>query len=238
MIPTSIDGTDITGATIDGTEVTEITVDGQTVFSAAYSPPANATHAYPDATGTDFAGNDDLTLSGVSTVTGSRFTSGEAFDFSSGGDADATLSESYNDPLTLIAFAEPTGNQSNFNKIIQLHDNSAERALIQVNPSTNTYGFATNDGSFHVITSSINASNGVLRGLALRLDGGVLEAFINGSSVGTTPAGMSTSSQLNVGHSDIASQNQRFIGFIDEPLVFDFALTNQEIADIHNNHPR
>jgi len=34
MIPTSIDGTDITSATIDGTDVTKITVDGQTVFSA------------------------------------------------------------------------------------------------------------------------------------------------------------------------------------------------------------
>jgi len=38
MIPTSIDGTDITGATIDGTDVTEITVDGQTVFTAGPSP--------------------------------------------------------------------------------------------------------------------------------------------------------------------------------------------------------
>jgi len=37
MIPTSIDGTDITGATIDGQDVEEITVDGQTVFSGA--PP-------------------------------------------------------------------------------------------------------------------------------------------------------------------------------------------------------
>jgi len=36
MIPTSIDGTDITGATIDGQDVQEITVDGQTVFSAAF----------------------------------------------------------------------------------------------------------------------------------------------------------------------------------------------------------
>jgi len=35
--PTSIDGTDITGATIDGTDVQEITVDGQTVFTAG--PP-------------------------------------------------------------------------------------------------------------------------------------------------------------------------------------------------------
>jgi len=34
MIPTSIDGTDITGATIDGSNVTEITVDGDTVFTA------------------------------------------------------------------------------------------------------------------------------------------------------------------------------------------------------------
>jgi len=37
MIPTSIDGTDITGATIDGTDVQEITVDGDTVFTAVQS---------------------------------------------------------------------------------------------------------------------------------------------------------------------------------------------------------
>ena len=36
--PTSIDGTDITGATIDGTDVTEITVDGDVVFSAGPTP--------------------------------------------------------------------------------------------------------------------------------------------------------------------------------------------------------
>jgi len=41
--PTSIDGTDITGATIDGTDVTEITVDGQTVFTAE---PSNLPVAY------------------------------------------------------------------------------------------------------------------------------------------------------------------------------------------------
>jgi len=43
MIPTSIDGTDITGATIDGTDVQEITVDGQIVFSAG---PSNLPVAY------------------------------------------------------------------------------------------------------------------------------------------------------------------------------------------------
>ena len=34
MAPTSIDGTEITGATIDGQDVSEITVDGETVFTA------------------------------------------------------------------------------------------------------------------------------------------------------------------------------------------------------------
>jgi len=38
--PTSIDGTDITGATIDGQEVQEITIDGETVFSAEQLPVA------------------------------------------------------------------------------------------------------------------------------------------------------------------------------------------------------
>jgi hypothetical protein len=38
--PTSIDGTDITGATIDGTDVQEITVDGDVVFSAGPRPVA------------------------------------------------------------------------------------------------------------------------------------------------------------------------------------------------------
>jgi len=35
--PTSIDGTDITGATIDGTDVQEITVDGDVVFTSGFS---------------------------------------------------------------------------------------------------------------------------------------------------------------------------------------------------------
>jgi len=37
--PTSIDGTDITGATIDGTDVQEITVDGDVVFTAVQRLP-------------------------------------------------------------------------------------------------------------------------------------------------------------------------------------------------------
>jgi len=56
MIPTSIDGTDITGATIDGTDVTEITVDGQTVFTAGL-----ASHIY-DADSLSLANGDPVNV--------------------------------------------------------------------------------------------------------------------------------------------------------------------------------
>jgi len=50
MPPTSIDGTDITGATIDGIDVQEITVDGQTVFTAGPDiPDAGDLFAHYDA---------------------------------------------------------------------------------------------------------------------------------------------------------------------------------------------
>jgi hypothetical protein len=48
--PTSIDGTDITGATIDGTDVQEITVDGDVVFSAAPAGAFDITQLSPDTT--------------------------------------------------------------------------------------------------------------------------------------------------------------------------------------------
>jgi len=66
MIPTSIDGTDITGATIDGTDVTEITVDGQSVFSGGI-PDSGDLHAQYDWS------NNSTTTSSVPDLTGNGF---------------------------------------------------------------------------------------------------------------------------------------------------------------------
>jgi len=58
--PTSIDGTDITGATIDGQEVGEITVDGQTVFEAVPAiPQPDVGHFKADSL--QFANGDSVT---------------------------------------------------------------------------------------------------------------------------------------------------------------------------------
>jgi len=59
MPPTSIDGTNITGATIDGTDVQEITVDGQTVFQAVPSIPEADLYHY-DATSLGLADGDPV----------------------------------------------------------------------------------------------------------------------------------------------------------------------------------
>jgi len=62
--PTSIDGTDIAGATIDGQDVQEITVDGQTVFTAQTLPVAysNLVAWYPFDSATYGGSNaDDVT---------------------------------------------------------------------------------------------------------------------------------------------------------------------------------
>jgi len=73
--PTSIDGTDITGATIDGTDVTEITIDGDTVFSAEAPIPSSAIHRFKIDEGSGTTLNDDIgsydgTINGASFISG------------------------------------------------------------------------------------------------------------------------------------------------------------------------
>jgi len=81
MIPTSIDGTDITGATIDGQDVQEITVDGQTVFTATPPLPASAVNQYKfdegsGSTAFDSIGSLDLNNNGMNYVSDADFVGG------------------------------------------------------------------------------------------------------------------------------------------------------------------
>jgi len=85
--PTSIDGTDITGATIDGTDVQEITVDGDTVFSAVSLPTGQlARYKFDEGSGTtasDDLGNEgDITLqNGASFISNNDYEGGFGVSF-------------------------------------------------------------------------------------------------------------------------------------------------------------
>jgi len=87
MIPTSIDGTDITGATIDGTDVTEITVDGDVVFSAGTDLPSGVISQYKFDEGSggvisDSTGNElDGTINGATFLSDANAVGGTKLDF-------------------------------------------------------------------------------------------------------------------------------------------------------------
>jgi len=69
MIPTSIDGTDITGATIDDTDITEITVDGDTVFKEVSAPDPNV-YFHDDFDDGKLQNRDDSATTSYNGVTG------------------------------------------------------------------------------------------------------------------------------------------------------------------------
>jgi len=113
MIPTSIDGTDITGATIDGQDVQEITVDGNTVFTAEPQIPDPgdlvAHYDFSQETGTttvtDLSGNGN-DLSGSYSGQGVTINGVQAGDFDGSSDTVAGSFGPHAQPNTVAAVIE------------------------------------------------------------------------------------------------------------------------------------
>jgi len=123
--PTSIDGTDITGATIDGTDVQEITVDGETVFTAVPQIPSTVVHQYTAAnfttsTWTDSVGSANMTVSGLTSSTlsnGNASVNGDGNDHGTAdGPQDLPSNETFGIGFTLEG--TDTSDPSNFFSLI------------------------------------------------------------------------------------------------------------------------
>jgi len=166
--PTSIDGTDITGATIDGTDVQEITVDGDVVFSAgpqinnfpvAYSnlvawyPFDSATYGgsnADDVTAIIGGSGDDTAYDGV--VSGATYQSSGgvtdinagansgAFDFDGNDyiDLNTTMNQLVADDFTICCWAKPDNTTQN-GHMLTLSQNFVELSL---NGGSGGTGFA------------------------------------------------------------------------------------------------
>ena len=192
--PTSIDGTDITGATIDGTDVQEITVDGDVVFSAeAGDPPDQANlgshYAARLLTGvsdgqtvntfTDQAGSFDATLVSGSAVLDIDGLNGQpVVNYSSGGAHDTGFNQNTNDDRTIyiVANTDLTGSA---NIIYGAFDNSpANRSYIGDDGSNYFlgYGDTAHLGSG---TGTPPTGNNISSYVA---DSGTYEAYINDST--------------------------------------------------------
>jgi len=258
MIPTSIDGTDITGATIDGTDVQEITVDGDVVFSAtSISPKAVHQWKLDDVNGTmaDSIGNADATNQGLTSVNG-NFVGGSAAQ----GDGSSTAEISASDASTINslrdqphAWSFTIETSSSAEEVFIGETISAPRYLVghtgfdganadtitilvgdsSSNQHVTTYSTTINDGQKYRVTVNWTGSNGVKDAPA--------DVFINNSPESSSIT--RNQSLSNVTETEKwylgswGGSNSEMTGILDNVIFYNDSLTSQEIADDYNLQP-
>jgi len=248
--PTSIDGTDITGATIDGTDVQEITVDGQTVFTAEALPVAysNLVAWYPfDSSFYGGSNADDVTAlfnSGQSgdasafdaTVNGATYqSSGGVTDINAGANSGAFDFDGSNDTIDVNPFNSPPNVTLCFWGKLNTTPQSSFASFITGQGTGNfQIDFAPNgdirfngSASFIIRQADTNYHH-----TAVTYDGSSIEVYNDGTSVGSNNGDI-IFDELILG----TNRNEdRFIdAVIDDVRVYNTVLTTQQVQKIVQN---
>jgi len=253
--PTSIDGTDITGATIDGTDVQEITVDGQTVFSAETLPVAysNLEAWYPFDSAEYGGGNaDDVTAtfnpsqSGDSTahdgtVVGATFQATDGVtDINAGANSGAFEFDGNNDKID-TGYTPPL--ESSFVCWVNV-DTTNLMAVMNARQGndgmwTRTSGGKAlvqigNGGTYLQISSTSTITTGSWHLIMGAYDGNNVIVGVDGNIENTASVGRVQNGTLSLG---TRSDNNRnfFDGLIDDARVYNKALSAAEFSGIYNN---
>jgi hypothetical protein len=247
--PTSIDGTDITGATIDGTDVTEITVDGQTVFTAV--PPSGVARFEFEQDFTDSWGSFNGTNNGA-TFTSNSAIGNSALSFDGNDYVDISgkpLPEDMTKPWSVSLYVQDSDPyaQSETNLIQQSDDGSndfngwfirfesAGRIVIgnrdgksdwysRFNLPAST--FSTYANLIFTYDGSENPSNS-----RLYVDGGSAQS--PDDTVNQGASGIITNIDMDIGARE---GNPGFLtGKLDDIRIYDKELTSTEASDLYNN---
>jgi len=261
MIPTSIDGTDITGATIDGTEVQEITVDGDTVFSAfteavAYS---NLIAWYPfDSSQYGGANADDVTaiLGGSGddtayngTVNGATFqSSGGVTDINAGANSGAFDFDGVDDNITITSLPDWNTMTLWINPDITIDGNSFYGGVLQA-PTRDFYtGNATSRISGETIVIADNSgdtgwggtfASGQWHHWAFVFDGSGWDFYVDAvvQSIVDTNGGGATTSPGTATRVLMSGGGASIDGQLDDVRFYNTDLSQQQIQDIYDNTP-
>jgi len=220
--PTSIDGTDITGATIDGQEVQEITVDGQTVFTAAPPPPdeGDLLHHFAarlesglsdnetTTTITDHQGGDDVTGDAVEFQT--NFQNGQPTFFFDGSDILTYTNVSLTQTFTIAFVAQSTAdNASQFFIAADGKDNNINMDTGEFNNRLSISAGGDLDAN--------GADDLDFNLFVCRFDGGSSLIRKNGSSIAFGDAGSSGWNDIKLGD---RGGGFNFQGFMPELLIY------------------
>jgi len=264
MIPTSIDGTDITGATIDGTDVQEITVDGDVVFSAGTFPVAysNLVAWYPFDSG-EYGGSnaDDVTAilggSGNDTafdgnVSGPSYqSSGGVTDIRAGVNSGGFDFQGSNDRITVSGSGIKLTTQTVMGWFNADTTSGPMSSLMHANSSGSRSGFnfVWVNGDVQVRLENAAASNpvninsgsfstGTWTHIAMTTSGtnGTCEVFRDGSFVGSDTYSnyVPTNSDMSIGTS-LDGFWVDYDGQIDDVRIYNSVLSSTEINDIYQN---
>jgi len=261
MIPTSIDGTDITGATIDGTDVQEITVDGDTVFTAQNLPVgfSNLIAWYPfdsaeyggsnadDVTAIIGGSGDDTAYDG--TVSGATYQSaGGVTDINAGANSGAFDFPNDTDKIELTGanvsstewtwmayYTQPGGSGQQF--ALHLKNTSGnDRAMFYQNAGDKRYIITDSNGN-NTNPNLGPAGSGFVH-TALRWDNGSITFFEDGASIHTNslPGSNLSFNVWGIGNRIPGqTQDDSVRGLLDDVRIYDTALTSTQINQIYQN---
>jgi len=253
--PTSIDGTDITGATIDGTDVQEITVDGDVVFTAGATLPvaySNLIAWYPfdsaeyggsnadDVTAILGGSGDDTAYDG--TVNGPTYQSSGGvtdiragansggFDFDGSNDViDNTGTPQLTTPFSITAWAKPDAFAGD------------SRAIFANWDSTNSdfYVWFRDSGQIEMVddirggvTGSTFSANQFYHVAAVFSN--TENILYVDNNVDLQSSGHSQTTYVDAGGITIGSFD-KFDGIIDDVRLYNKALSATEVSQIYNN---
>jgi hypothetical protein len=251
--PTSIDGTDITGATIDGQEVQEITVDGQTVFTASNLAVSNGLQArFPfqndlkDATGNFTSSATGVTLQSSGGVTDPNEGANSGFADSSGNgtitmnDGGEFMTRTNRGlPWTIMGWFEWETTGDPYYLAIGNVNEFRNSAGLYLRPDGNQIFVTDNDNGTELERgfSQVNRSNGAWIHVCGSNDGGTgLRLYLDGTLV-ATGVGFSGSGAQYTGDTIIGHDGTVRAGVekMDDVRFYNRQLADSEVQDIYQN---
>jgi len=253
--PTSIDGTDITGATIDGTDVQEITVDGQTVFTAVPQIPSStltqnlvAWYRYEDGDGRDYASSAEFpnttfadstsydgntpNLNFVSSGGADDFAAGDDSQFvrvpdlSTGDDVGITVGSDITRPLTFMAWVKADSVGSDNVRMVVDAGNDFS---ILMRPPGNGNEYVVSAGGVFIGAGALSTD---WKHIAATVSTTQIEMFIDGVSQVTDSISSFSTYDLKYGRNNFASQGGDDNG-LDDLRFYDKILSQSEINSIY-----
>jgi len=246
MPPTSIDGTDITGATIDGTDVQEITVDGQTVFTAVPPLPGSAVHQWKfdegsGTTATDSIGSNDGTINGATFTSDANLVGGFGLDFDGNDTVDYSTIGSVlaiNQDFS-VAMTVNLDNLSTEQHFLSHVTSSNDRVEIGTSRNVSgTFAFSTFDGTVRGVRSTTAAQAARQRiGVSHDASSNTHKIFINGVDETDVSDRTNLSGDTGFKIGGQSNDTDHMTGILDNVIVFDEVLSNQQFLDDFNRQP-